>query len=528
MKNENLITMRKYLTSRIKAFHITLITMSFMSCFTAYGCSKSDKSEPVIQESGVHIYYVAPNGRDANTGTILAPLKGINNAVSKALPGDTIIVRNGTYYEKVTFPKSGRSGKYITLKAFNGERPVIDGTGLSITGKEALVTISNASYIVFEGFDVCNYKSSTPWININGILANQGSGNIIIRKNKVYNIEHNVLLADGRSGHGIEIIGNTDVAMKNILVEENEIHDCKTGYSENLTINGYVDGFTIRNNIIYNCENIGIDAAGGYSANSIPEHNYARNGIIEGNTLYHVENKLGPLGGYGAIGIYVDGARNIIVERNKVYDTDRGIGIVSETDNYPTENCIIRNNFIYNCWGTGIYLGGYLNYTTGGTKNCYVINNTLAFNNKVLGYFDEVEGEIRLTENCFDNVIKNNIIYARAENDVFIHKYTSTGSNNVIDYNLYYSAGTTKWIWNGVEYTDFGNWKTACAGDNASTNGIDPLFVSNSFPDLHIQPLSPARNSGQVIPGDFEGQTDIDDLPRIVNNQISKGAHQAQ
>ena len=55
--------------------------------------------------------------------------------------------------------------------------------------------------------------------------------------------------------------------MKNILVVENEIHDCNTGYSENLTINGYVDGFVIRKNKIYNAENIGIDAAGGYWAN---------------------------------------------------------------------------------------------------------------------------------------------------------------------------------------------------------------------------------------------------------------------
>jgi len=514
---------KKYKPGKYQAFLIgALILLSSV----VFGCAESDETDDLPDADPVRTYYVSPGGRDANEGTIDAPLKSINTTLKKAFPGDTVIVRTGTYYEKVSFPRSGSSDQYITLKAYPGEVPVIDGTGLPITGKEALVTIRNVNYIVFQGFDVCNYKSSTPWVDVNGILATEGSGNIIIRKNKIYNIEHNVKLEDGRSGHGIEIIGNTNVPMKNILVEENVIHDCNTGYSENLTINGYVDGFIIRNNTIYNGENIGIDAAGGYAANSVPEHNYARNGLIVGNTVYQIENALGPLGGYGAIGIYVDGARNIIVERNKVFDSDRGIGLVSETDNYPTEGCIVRNNFVSNCWRTGIFLGGYLNYTSGGTRKCYVVNNTLAFNNKVLGYFNEVEGEIRLTENCFDNVIKNNIIYARAENDVFVHKYTSTGSNNVIDYNLYYTTGAVKWIWNGTPYADFAEWRQACGGDGHSTNGIDPLLVNPASPDLHIQPASPAANTGIVISAGINGTLDIDGNNRIKNNKISKGAHE--
>src|SRR5687768_15406064 len=129
---------------------------------TITACSKKS-SIPVSKGSNTsHTYFVAASGSDANAGTISNPLRGINTALTKANPGDTIIVRAGIYYEKVSFPKSGRLDKYITLKAYPGEKPVIDGTGLSITGKEALVTISNVNYIVFDGFDVCNYKSRTP------------------------------------------------------------------------------------------------------------------------------------------------------------------------------------------------------------------------------------------------------------------------------------------------------------------------------------------------------------------------------
>jgi hypothetical protein len=503
----------------------------FLLALLTGACSKGSTTETAIPAAKTRTYYVAPTGNDAANGGIGSPMRSINSALNKAIPGDSVIVRAGNYYEKVVFPKSGRLEKLITLKAYAGEKAVIDGTGLTVSGQESLVTISNASYVVLEGFDICNLKSSAASAGVNGVTANAGSGNIIIRKNKIYNIEHNVDPSQGRSGHGIEIIGNTADVMKNILVENNIIHDTKTGYSENLTINGYVDGFTIRGNIIYNTENIGIDAAGGYGANSNPTFNYARNGVISDNELYNIDMTRGPVGGihgHGAIAIYVDGARNITVERNRIHDADRGIGIVSENDAFPTSNCIVRNNFVFNCWRTGIYLGGYLGYTSGGTRNCYVVNNTLLFNNRETGAYGEIEGEIRLTEQCFDNVIKNNIVYARPV-DVFVHKYTNSGSGNIIDNNLFYTTGTPQWIWGSTKdnvITDFTKWKTDAGVDANSVYGVDPLLISTTLPDLHIFANSPAKNSGVIISAEVNGSLDIDGKARIVDNKISKGAQQ--
>lgn len=499
----------------------------------AAACSKGANVAPAGNTAGAgsKTWYVAADGSNNAAGTINAPLKSINAALDKAIPGDTVMVRAGNYPEKVTFPHAGLLNKMITLKAYPGEKAVIDGSGMAVTGREALVTIHNASYVVLEGFDICNFKSTTAGAVVNGIIAEAGSGNIIIRKNKIYNIEHNVDPGQGRSGHGIEITGNTPDVMKNVLVEDNIIHDTKTGYSENLTINGYVDGFTIRRNTIYNTENIGIDAAGGYAANSNPAFNYVRNGVISENELYNIDMTRGPIGGvhgHGAIGIYVDGARNIIVERNKIHEADRGIGIVSENDAFPTSNCIVRNNFVYNCWRTGIYLGGYLGYTSGGTRNCYVVNNTLFFNNREPGAYGEIEGEIRLTEQCFDNVIKNNIVYARPV-DIFVHKYTNTGSNNIIDNNLYYTTGTPQWIWGSTNsniITTFDAWKSASGADATSLYGLDPQLTSITLPDLHILSGSPARNAGQLISTDVNGALDIDGNPRVVNGRIGMGAVQ--
>jgi hypothetical protein len=211
-----------------------------------------------------------------------------------------------------------------------------------------------------------------------------------------------------------------------------------------------------------------------------------------------------------------------------VRDSDRGIGLVSESNLYATKTTIVRNNFVSNCWRTGIYMGDYLNYTSGGTYDCYVVNNTLFQNDRAIGAFGEIEGEIRLTERCFNNVIRNNIVYARPV-DVFVHKYTNTGSGNIIDNNLYYTAGTPQWIWNSTNdtpLTDFNSWKVTSGTDAASSYGVDPLLVSTTTPDLHIQPSSPARNTGFVISTAINGTLDIDGNPRIQNNMISKGAQQ--
>jgi len=489
-------------------------------------CSKSKAITTSAVNNG-HSYYVATNGNDGNAGTVDKPLATIGRALGLVVPGDSVIVRGGTYSEKVVITKTGAQGQYITLKAYAGETPVIDGTGLPVNGSEGLITVKGVKFIVVKGFTTCNFVSTNQANDPKGILVQEGCDYIEIRNNTVYNINYEHTPLDGGC-NAILIKGNTADAITNVIVDGNTIHDCKTGYGENLTVNGYVDGFVVSNNTIYNGQNIGIDAAGGYAANSVPALNYARNGVISGNTLYNIESSRGPLGGHGAIGIYLDGSRNIKVERNRIYSTDRGIGVVSETTGFPTDSAVVRNNFVYNCWCAGIYMGGYLNYTTGGTTNGYIVNNTLYNNDRVAGAFGEIEGEISIREQCTGNTIVNNIIYAGAD-DLLVHKYTSTGSNNTVDHNLYYTAGAYQWIWgstNGTVITDAGAWKTASGWDAASDFGTDPLLVSVAAPDLHIQAASPARNSGVVISSYINGSSDIDGNTRIVNNKISKGAQQ--
>ncbi len=75
------------------------------------------------------IYYVSPTGSNANPGTQAAPFLTIQKGHDVAVAGDTIYVRGGTYNvsTEITLTRDGVSGKPISLLAYPGERPVIDG-----------------------------------------------------------------------------------------------------------------------------------------------------------------------------------------------------------------------------------------------------------------------------------------------------------------------------------------------------------------------------------------------------------------
>ena len=72
-------------------------------------------------------YFVAPGGDNANPGTQAKPLATLQAGVSRLQPGDTLLIRAGTYRETVVFPRSGTAEKPIALKPYHDEKVVISG-----------------------------------------------------------------------------------------------------------------------------------------------------------------------------------------------------------------------------------------------------------------------------------------------------------------------------------------------------------------------------------------------------------------
>jgi hypothetical protein len=73
-------------------------------------------------------YYVSPTGNDSRAGTSLADAWAtFSRAWSVMRAGDTLLVADGTYRQRIAPTISGTSGAPVTIRAINDGRAVIDG-----------------------------------------------------------------------------------------------------------------------------------------------------------------------------------------------------------------------------------------------------------------------------------------------------------------------------------------------------------------------------------------------------------------
>src|SRR5438105_4632841 len=145
-----------------------------------------------------------------------------------------------------------------------------------------------------QGFYICNLYSSTKNTDPEGIFIKGNSKGIAIKNCNIYNIKNSASLNDWRSGHAILVIGNGTAAISDLVITGCTVHDTQTGTSENITLAGNIDGFTVSHNTLYHTENIGIIIAGGDGLNPSGNvaTNYARNGVVSDNELYNISLSL--------------------------------------------------------------------------------------------------------------------------------------------------------------------------------------------------------------------------------------------
>ena len=116
-------------------------------------------------------YHVSLTGSNANDGSIAAPLRTINEAARRAMPGDTVTVHEGTYRECIVPPRGGTSDRMrITYRAAPGERVVVSGSEpvsgwVKVQHDTWRVTLPNTFFGTFNPFDELIYGS---WYNSDG------------------------------------------------------------------------------------------------------------------------------------------------------------------------------------------------------------------------------------------------------------------------------------------------------------------------------------------------------------------------
>jgi hypothetical protein len=308
-------------------------------------------------------YYVAPSGSDSNPGTKSRPWRhpefamGITSGVRA---GDTVIVRDGTYTNHnrdkyVCFIRiSGSDGNWITIKAENQGKAIIDGqTTLGSDSTLAGFRMDNQHHIRIEGFQIKRCHAGINYRDAHDIYIAGCEIKDIGRYWKIPGCDYDKRgdkyfagITGNHLGYNITIDGNV---IHNIGKLHND-SPCQYDYSYDHGL--YLGGWNIiaQNNIIYDIHSgwpLKIDghkdSGGRYGGTThlITNNTFALKGENDG-----YETGINP-GAQGAIVIVNTHGEydphNIVIQNNAFYDTP-GTRAISVRYDVDLADSIFRNN----------------------------------------------------------------------------------------------------------------------------------------------------------------------------------------
>lgn len=383
--------------------------------------------------------YASPNGNgDGKSKTDPA---NIYDAIYDLKAGQTLYLLGGDYIlgETLYIDAVGNENAYCRIRNYPGEKVNITSSQANINkynegGEYVLFAFEKTSkYVIIEGLEFSNITCN----NAVGITFYDGGQNhIIIRNNKIHDLKTTNGANEEYGANAILLMGeHKTTPISNVVIYDNYIYDNKIGYSESISVAGNCEGIYVFKNTLINNTNISIDFYGNNSDGycPTPSLNQPRYSMAIGNIVEKSKSEYAD-----CAGIYVDGARDILISNNKVFDSQYGIEIGSEEKsvNYPVTNIDVFNNLIYDNQFCGIRIGGYDLKTSGVVKNVNVFNNTLKNN--------DTEIIINMVENIFikQNVFKTNGIIMSSEdfngqnikNVVFENNLYNSSNNNSFEY----------------------------------------------------------------------------------------------
>ena len=462
-------------------------------------------------------FFVSPTGSDAAVGTKTRPWRTIQKAANRVPAGSTVEIRGGVYRERVTVRVSGAPGAWIKFRNYAGERVRLDGTGLGpYDGVAGLVAIDSRSYIAVQGLELAHLNDLADQYVPAGVFVTGTAHHIALRGLEVHDIR--TATADA---HGIAVYGTSgDAAIHDVKIDRNSVHDNHLGSSESVVVNGNVRDWSITRNHIFRNDNIGIDAIG--FEGKAPRNDQARAGVIADNVVTDIDSLGNPAydeeGGGNcrcADGIYVDGARDILIERNIVLRSNIALELASEHSFGLTSNVLARNNLLADSTIIGVAMGGY-DTERGQTVNARIVNNTL-INNDTLG---TGSGEILFQYRVYDSQVLNNVVVANDQAIMIANPYVEN-AGNVVDGNDWWVLGAppaaATWQWKNQTYHGFAAYRRATGNDRHS------LFADPRLrPGGRLSARSPAIDAGLDTP--LAGPLDLYGAPRRRGRAIDIGA----
>lgn len=271
-------------------------------------------------------------------------------------------------------------------------RTKLTSNGVEITSSGSITFVAiNTPYVhkvVVENLNIRGHTAA----NIYAIFVSGSAiSEIVLRGNNIYSFNGT------NNAHGIAVYGEGSVPISDVSILFNEVYNMSTGYSESIVVNGNVVRWLIGSNYIHDVNNIAIDAIGGegtfppsLSARLPRPRDAARKGFIEYNTVERVSTLTNP--NYGnrhtwAAGIYIDGAREVLVQGNTLIDTPWGIEVGAENC-VTTRDIIVRYNTVSKSHYGDFLAGG---YNPGG----YLADSAIQCNPRFTQDVDEGHGYVQ-------------------------------------------------------------------------------------------------------------------------------------
>ncbi|MDZ7289124.1 MAG: right-handed parallel beta-helix repeat-containing protein [candidate division KSB1 bacterium] len=404
---------------------------------------------------------------------IAKPGDNLSAKLSALQPGDTLLLRGGTYNEGLSLPKSGGAGKLLVIRAYPGEKPVISTSNPVLS--------LNKDYWLIEGLIFDHQQNASDAVPVSG-------SNNIIRRCEFRNGQRDCF--DGKS------------SSRNNIIENCTIRDFvwSGGDAHGIVLNPGAEGWIIRKNTIYNCSG---DCIQLYADDATPITSYSKNITISGNIFYTTlgsssENALDFKGVDGCTveanemygfankaWVVQKGCRNITGRYNIIHDSQRGMEFRGEGGK-TQENIRLFKNILYN-------IQAYYAVKFDGVSNVEMANNTIA---NIKATCLRIEGQ-----GVQGGYFRNNLIYqtdAPSLAATFDCKYDHNG-------------------WFGTSPKDLSG-----TGDRT---GSDPRFTNAAAFDFTLQANSPAVDAGVNVGLSFKGAApdlgaqEFGDVPLTVDDE---------
>jgi parallel beta-helix repeat protein len=465
-------------------------------------------------------YYVATNGSDTNGGmTLTSPFKTIQRGLNVLQPGDTCLVRGGTYYEGLVLKQSGTISARITLDNYNGETVTISSGNI-----RALRTGGRRHYYTIEGLRfISNYviysSDSRPYTLDfqdgiwDGFTDPNGGNNGFILRNcyiegSIHFYGHYILMENcelnGRFQWYSGVWECFAPSHHNTYRNNKFYAYANRGiWSMNNT-----DSVTIEKNIVHDCGSRGIDLDGAQQP--------VLNAVVRGNTVYNVSDH----------GIEMENAFNSVTENNVIYDSGRwGISYINygygpdftANSEYRDDNtnAIVRNNLIYNSKEAGIILNA--------CRGVKIYNNTIYKNYPTAGYYAGITLLSYGGFPCYYTDIRNNIVSQCDAYAIWMESPSLQLLGLIMSNNLYYHPTKTKTHYvRGIGTYTLSEYQAA-TGKEQNSLFSNPAFANVSSSNFHLTSTSKAIETGVTL---ADVPLDLDGLSRPQGPKYDMGAYE--